>query len=44
VLEGGALGTAVLGGRQAVLKTGSPDWADYVLYGNADFVLKRAVK
>jgi pimeloyl-ACP methyl ester carboxylesterase len=44
VLEGGALGTAVLGGRQAVLKMGSPDWADYILYGNADFVLKRAAK
>ena len=39
VLTGRCLGDAALHGRQAVLAT--RDWADYILYGNFDFVLKR---
>ena len=31
----------LLAGRQAVLKLPSRDWADYILYGNFDFVLKQ---
>jgi CHAT domain-containing protein len=34
------LGAAVLAGRQAVLKLRSQDWADYILYGSPEFVLK----
>jgi pimeloyl-ACP methyl ester carboxylesterase len=41
VLEGNAIGAAMLAGRQAVLKLGARDWADYILYGSFDFVLKQ---
>lgn len=41
VLAGSALGSAVLDGRKAVLQLGDRDWADYVLYGSFDFVLKQ---
>ena len=34
----------VLAGRNAVVRIKSPDWADYILYGNADFVLKYSAK
>jgi len=42
LLAGQAIGQAVQAGRIAVRKTGSKDWADYVFYGNPDFVLKEA--
>jgi CHAT domain-containing protein len=42
VLAGNPIGAAVLEGRKAVLGTGERDWADYILYGNYDFVLKQA--
>ncbi len=41
LLNGEAIGTAVSSGRQAVRhKAKSFDWADYIHYGNPDFVLK----
>lgn len=43
LMKGTALGDAVREGRLAVKKTGSKDWADYVFYGDADFVLKTSV-
>ncbi len=36
------LGEAIQEGRTAVRNTGSKDWADYVFYGNPDFVLKES--
>ena len=41
ILDGAPIGAALLEGRQAVLELGVRDWADYVLYGSFDFVLKR---
>jgi pimeloyl-ACP methyl ester carboxylesterase len=40
VINGMPLGQAALLGRQKVEALGSADWADYVLYGSGDFVLK----
>jgi CHAT domain-containing protein len=37
LLKGEALGDAVLGARRRVAALPSVDWADYVLYGNAEF-------
>lgn len=42
VLGGKPIGSALLEGRKAVLGIGERDWADYILYGNFDFVLKQA--
>jgi len=39
LLDGASLGDCVLAARRRVLELGSIDWADYVLYGNADFVV-----
>ncbi len=36
----GNLGAAVLGGRRALVKMRSVDWADYMLFGDPAFVLK----
>jgi CHAT domain-containing protein len=44
VLAGTPIGAAVLEGRQAVKQAGERDWADYLLYGNFDFVLKQAAR
>jgi CHAT domain-containing protein len=41
---GGRIGQAVQAGRTAVKESGSKDWADYVFYGDPDFVLKEAVE
>jgi CHAT domain-containing protein len=41
LLAGDALADAVMTGRKAVQKIGSPDWADYVFYGDPAFVLKK---
>jgi len=41
LVGGSTMGDAVLAARRAVEKRGSADWADYVFYGNPDFVLKR---
>jgi CHAT domain-containing protein len=43
VLAGKTLGEALVHGRSVVRGQRSPDWADYIFYGNADFVLKDAV-
>jgi CHAT domain-containing protein len=42
LVQGRTIGDAVLAGRRAVKAAASVDWADYLLYGNPDFVLKRA--
>ncbi|HET7785215.1 MAG TPA: CHAT domain-containing protein [Myxococcales bacterium] len=41
VLAGKSLGASTLEGRKAVLALRDRDWADYILYGNFDFVLKQ---
>ena len=41
VLDGKPIGLALLEGRKAVLQLKEQDWADYILYGNSDFVLKQ---
>ncbi|MGE3309356.1 MAG: CHAT domain-containing protein [Limisphaerales bacterium] len=40
LVAGRAIGDAVLEGRRAVEARGSADWADYLFYGNPEFVLK----
>jgi hypothetical protein len=40
VLSGNTIGQALLGGRQAVKAAGSRDWADYILYGDFEIVVK----
>jgi len=40
LLEGETIGAAVLAGRRSVRELRSPDWADYILYGDQDFALK----
>ena len=42
ILAGQPLGEALTRGRAAVRQKRSPDWADYIFYGDADFVLKGA--
>ncbi len=42
LLKGATLGQALLRGRQAVRAARSGDWANYVLYGSPDFLLKSA--
>jgi pimeloyl-ACP methyl ester carboxylesterase len=41
LLAGRPLGTAIRDARRAVQARGSADWADYVHYGNASFVLQK---
>jgi pimeloyl-ACP methyl ester carboxylesterase len=41
VLAGRPIGDAILAGRQELNKRKSRDWADYILYGSYDFVLKQ---
>jgi hypothetical protein len=41
VLAGSTVGDSLLAGRKAVLDLKERDWADYILYGNFDFVLKQ---
>jgi CHAT domain/Cytosol aminopeptidase family, N-terminal domain/Lecithin:cholesterol acyltransferase len=40
VLAGKSLGSAIMAARKSVEAQHSADWADYILYGNPDFVLK----
>lgn len=40
LMQGKPLGSAILTARQEVRKIKSVDWADYILYGSHDFVLK----
>ena len=40
VLRGETLGSAIMAGRKAVKDISSADWADYILYGDTNFVLK----
>jgi CHAT domain-containing protein/pimeloyl-ACP methyl ester carboxylesterase len=44
VLAGKSIGAALLAGRKAVFDMKERDWADYILYGNFDFVLKQPSK
>ncbi|MBK9139122.1 MAG: CHAT domain-containing protein [Verrucomicrobia bacterium] len=41
LVRGATIGEAVLAGRHALQAAGSVDWADYLLYGNPAFSLKR---
>ena len=41
LLDGEAIGAALISGRTAVQKTDSVDWADYIHYGDPRFTLKR---
>ncbi|HXA50995.1 MAG TPA: CHAT domain-containing protein [Candidatus Acidoferrum sp.] len=41
VLNGAAVGAALLTARKAVNDLKVHDWADYILYGSYDFILKR---
>ncbi|HZD93952.1 MAG TPA: CHAT domain-containing protein, partial [Candidatus Sulfotelmatobacter sp.] len=41
LLSGKSLGDSLLEGRKAILDKKERDWADYILYGNFDFVLKQ---
>jgi CHAT domain-containing protein len=43
VTAGQPLGDAIQGARGVVRASNSKDWADYVFYGNPDFVLKEGV-
>jgi len=40
ILHGETLGDAIMAGRKAVEGISSVDWADYILYGDTNFVLK----
>jgi hypothetical protein len=40
--EAVTMGAAVLAARQRLREKGENDWANYMLYGNPDFVLKRS--
>jgi hypothetical protein len=40
VIGGGRLGDALLDGRLAVRDVHARDWADYLFYGNPDFIVK----
>jgi CHAT domain-containing protein len=40
ILAGRTIGEALTNGRAIVKKKRSPDWANYIFYGNTDFVLK----
>lgn len=42
IIAGKSVGEALLNGREEVRKLDSPDWANYIFYGNTDFVLKEA--
>lgn len=42
LLDGQAIGPALISGRQAVQKTDSVDWADYIHYGDPRFTLKKS--
>jgi len=40
-LDGRTIGSALLAGRKDVQELGVRDWADYILYGSFDFILKQ---
>jgi CHAT domain-containing protein/pimeloyl-ACP methyl ester carboxylesterase len=42
IIAGKSVGEALLNGREEVRKLDSPDWANYIFYGNTDFILKEA--
>jgi len=42
LMKGAAVREAIQRGRRAVRDSGSKDWADYVFYGDPEFVLKTA--
>jgi hypothetical protein len=40
ILTGSAIGDALTNGRAVIKQKRSPDWANYIFYGNPDFILK----
>ena len=42
LLDGKSLGEAILSGRKKLRDENAADWADYILYGDHNFILKRA--
>jgi CHAT domain/Cytosol aminopeptidase family, N-terminal domain len=42
LLDGNQIGDALISGRQAVQKSDSVDWADYIHYGDPRFTLKKS--
>jgi hypothetical protein len=42
IIEGQAIGDALIAGRRVVQQLGSFDWADYIHYGDPDFRVKQA--
>jgi CHAT domain-containing protein/pimeloyl-ACP methyl ester carboxylesterase len=40
ILTGSSIGDALTNGRTVVKQKRSPDWANYIFYGNPDFILK----
>jgi hypothetical protein len=40
-LDGETIGSAVMNGRKEIAKLKSIDWADYILYGDSNFILKK---
>ena len=44
ILTGTSIGAALQAGRKAVFDLNQRDWADYILYGNFDFILKQGGK
>ncbi|MEO8183939.1 MAG: CHAT domain-containing protein [Deltaproteobacteria bacterium] len=43
LLAGNTVALALLAGRTALHDAGEVDWADYIHYGNPDFVVKTGV-
>jgi len=41
IVQGQAIGDALIAGRRAVQQLGSFDWADYIHYGDPDFQIKQ---
>lgn len=41
IIDGRSIGEALQQGRDALRKTPSVDWADYIHYGTPNFVVKR---
>jgi CHAT domain-containing protein len=44
LMKGSAIGKAIQEGRGAVKETRSKDWADYIFYGDPEFVLKEGTR
>jgi CHAT domain-containing protein len=40
ILAGSSIGDALIAGRQVIKQKRSPDWANYLFYGDVEFVIK----